>query len=389
VIPEPWRAFEFAAPARIVFGAGVAGQLGPLTLDVGRRPLVVTGRDAARVRHLVSAIEQAGGEVAVVAAAGEPSTDSVTAGAALAKAHRADVIVAIGGGSALDTGKAIAALAANPGDLFDYLETIGRGQPLDRPAWPVVAVPTTAGTGSEATKNAVVSSAEHRVKVSLRHLSMLPRIAVVDPELALGLPSQVTATTGLDALTQLIEPFVCRGHNPVVDAVALDGIGRVARSLQIAVDHPGDLPARTDMALAALWSGLSLANAGLGAVHGIAGPLGGLLGAPHGALCAALLPHAMAVNLAAARRMGADAVVARYTTVARVLTGTTSATADAGVQWVRDVAAGLSIRGLAAYGLTPAAFPGLIDAARRASSMKGNPVELGDGEIGGILGEAR
>lgn len=353
--------------------------------EVGQRPLVITGRSPERARPLLASLEAAGLSIEIVATDGEPTVAAVTAGAARARAHRADVLVAVGGGSALDAGKAIAAMAANDGDLFDYLETIGHGRPLEGPALPTIAVPTTAGTGSEATRNAVVFSPGHRVKVSLRHVSMIPRVAIVDPRLSMGLPPVTTAATGLDALTQLIEPYVSHRHNPVVDALALDGMARVVGNLRVAVQEPGNLAARSEMALAALWSGMSLANAALGAVHGLAGPLGGLLGAPHGALCAALLPHVMAGNIAALRRAGGADGLERYDRVAQVLTGSRDAGADDGVSWVRELARDLTIPGLATHGLAAAAIPAVIEPAQRASSMKGNPIELPPATLAAIL----
>ena len=229
-----------------------------------------------------------------------------------------DLIIGLGGGSAIDTGKAIAALLTNAGDPLDYLEVIGRGQALtDAPA-PFIAIPTTAGTGAEVTRNAVLASPEHRVKVSLRSPLMLPRVALVDPELTYGLPPAITASTGLDALTQLIEPFVSIRANPLTDAICRDGMRRAARSLRRAYEEGTMLPpARTWPA--SLFGGLALANAGLGAVHGFAGPLGGLFPAPHGVICARLLPLIVEANVRALQeRKPNTSVLQRYAEVARL-----------------------------------------------------------------------
>ena len=210
--------------------------------------------------------------------------------------ERCDTVIGFGGGAALDAAKAIAILMTNPGDVTDYLEIIGRGKTLTEPPVPCIAIPTTAGTGSEVTRNSVIASREERVKVSLRSPLMLPKVVVVDPELTYDLPPAITASTGVDALTQLIEPFVCSRANPLTDGLCQEGIERVARSLRRAFESagrgeaPADAAAREDMAVASLFGGLALANAGLGAVHGLAAPLGGMIGAPHGAVCAALLP---------------------------------------------------------------------------------------------------
>ena len=197
--------FEFASP-RVIFGPGSVERAGEIARALGQTALVVTGRSNSRAERLIGILTAAHVSCERFVVAAEPSVDLVMEGALLARTAGAQVIVAIGGGSALDTGKAIAAMATNPGEIFDYLETIGRARPLARPALPGVAIPTTAGTGSEVTRNAVVSSPAHRVKVSLRDPSMLPRVAIVDPSLALDLPPDITAATGLDALTQLIEP---------------------------------------------------------------------------------------------------------------------------------------------------------------------------------------
>ena len=267
-------------------------------------------------------------------------------------------MIGIGGGSALDAAKAIAALLTNAGDLFDYLEVIGRAQPLVHPAAPCIAIPTTAGTGSEVTRNAVLSSPEHRVKVSLRSAYMLPRVALVDPELTYELPPSVTAATGLDALTQLIEPYVSPRANPVTDGMCVEGIRRAARSLRRAVENGRDTSAREDMALASLFGGLALANAGLGAVHGFAGPMGGMFPAPHGAVCAALLPHVMETNLRALRsRAPSSESLSRYSELGPLLTGRTQATADDAVQWIHELVTALHIPRLKSYGITSADIP--------------------------------
>ena len=310
----------------------------------------------------------------------------VQAGAGLAREAGCDVVIACGGGSAIDAGKAIAALIHNRRDPLDYLEVIGRGQSLDRTPVPFIAVPTTAGTGAEATRNAVLASPVHRLKVSLRSPLMLPRLAVVDPQLTLGLPPALTASTGLDALTQLIEPFVSCRANPLTDGLCRDGIVRVARSLRRACDQPSDSAAREDMALASLFGGLALANAGLGAVHGFAAPIGGMFPAPHGAVCAALLPHAMAVNVRALRdRQPQSDGLRRFDEVARLLTSRPAAGAGEGIEWVVALCDALRIPSLRTFGVGEADAPVLCEKAATTSSMKGNPIALTAAELREIL----
>jgi alcohol dehydrogenase class IV len=285
----------------------------------------------------------------------------------------------------VDAGKAVAVMLTNPGAVLDYLELVGGGKPLREPGVPFLAVPTTAGTGAEVTRNAVLDVPEHGVKASLRSPHLLARLAVVDPGLTQSLPPEVTAYTGMDALTQLIEPFVCNAANPLTDGVCREGLARAARSLARAYRDGSDPDAREDMALAALCGGIALANARLGAVHGFAGVLGGATGHPHGAICARLLPFVMEANIRAAGERGNPATPRRYVEVARTLTGDPEAVAGDGVSWVRGLCAEMRIPPLREAGLTAADCGPLIPFARRASSMRGNPVELSDEELRGVL----
>jgi alcohol dehydrogenase class IV len=378
--------FEFATAVRIVYGSGTASQLPGLVRELGRRPLLVTGRARGATAASLERLVEADLVAAHLTVSSEPTLDVVRAAVAAAEDASCDAVVAIGGGSAIDTGKAVAALLANGGDPLDYLEVIGKGRALSVPALPVVAVPTTAGSGAEVTRNAVLASPGHRVKVSLRHASMLPRVALVDPALTLDLPPALTAATGLDALAQLVEPYVSRRANALTDALCREGMVQVSGWLRAAFEDGNDLAAREAMSLASLLGGLALANAGLGAVHGFAGPLGGRLEAPHGALCAALLPAAFGGNLAALRARDHDrSRLSRFDHVARLLTGDREAAAEDGIAWLEALRADLGVAGLSAYGYSPAMAPDLIAAARASSSMKGNPIDLTDEELLGIL----
>jgi len=381
--------FEFATAQRIVFGPGTVNEAGRLAAELGRHALVATGADAGRAAPLAQRLREAGVSTILFPVAGEPDLETVRRGAALARREHCDVVVSMGGGSVLDAGKAIAAMMTNEGDLLDYIEIIGRGQTLARRSAPFLAIPTTAGTGSEVTRNAVLASPEQRVKVSLRSPFLLPSIALVDPELSRDLPPALTASTGLDALTQLIEPYVCARANPMTDAICEEGMPRAARSLRAAVANGRDACAREDMALASLFGGMALANAGLGAVHGLAGPIGGMFPAPHGAVCAALLPRVMRANLRALRLRQPDSpALARYQAVARLLTGQPQAGADDGVEWVRALVADLSISGLGRYGIKKENIAELVAKAAQASSMKANPILLTPNELAALLEEA-
>jgi alcohol dehydrogenase class IV len=381
--------FEFATAARILFGEGVLGQVAPAAAGLGRRALVVTGASPERAAPLIRQLEAAAVSCAPFPVAGEPTVDLIRGGAEYARRERCDLVVAMGGGSALDAGKALAAMLANPGDPLDYLEVIGHGQPLAHASVPFIAIPTTAGTGTEVTRNAVLASPEHRVKASLRSPSMLPRLAVVDPELTCGLPRPITASTGLDALTQLIEPYTSVRANAMTDVFCVEGIRRAAWALPRAWENGGDREARAGMAWASLLGGLCLANAGLGAVHGFAAPVGGMFPAPHGAVCAAVLPFAMEVNVRAlAERRPGSPALGRYEKIARLLTGRPQATAEDGVRWVKDLCRRLAIPPLGAYGVAEADIPDLVSKAAGASSMKGNPIVLTIEELREIISRA-
>jgi alcohol dehydrogenase class IV len=383
------RPFEFLSAGRIVFGAGSAKRIGERARAFGGRALLVTGKNRERAAPLEALLRHAGLELAVVSAETEPRVEDALAAVEVGRQVGAQLVVACGGGSALDLGKAAAALLANPEDPFEFLEVVGRGKPLSRPALPMLAVPTTAGTGAEVTKNAVLASSEARVKASLRHDSMLPAVALVDPELTLSVPPEVTAATGLDALTQCLEPFVSCLSNPLTDAIALEGMKRGARSLRRAFHDGSDLAAREDMALCSLFGGLALANARLGAVHGFAAPIGGKFESPHGAVCARLLPLVMAANVRALHsRDPNSAILPRFDVVARVLTGSPTATSLDGVAFVEELTRELAVPGLMSYGVTSADVPDLVSKAAAASSMKGNPLVLTSAELSSILEQA-
>jgi len=381
--------FEFATAGRIVFGPGCLPKALGAVPRYGRRVLVVTGSRSERAADLLARLRELGVESHVRSVAGEPSVETALELVREGRDFAAELIVGFGGGSALDAAKAVALLLPNPGDPLDYLEVVGRGLAVTAPALPCVAIPTTSGTGSEVTRNAVLASTEHRVKVSLRDASMLPRLAIVDSELTLSVPPTTTAATGLDALTQCIEPYLSCLANPLTDGIALEGIAHAARCLRRAYADGSDLDARTGMSLTSLCGGLALANAKLGAVHGFAGPIGGMCDAPHGAVCARLLPLVFAANLAALReRQPQSPALARMARVAQILLGDPSATADAGVGWLEMLVSDLQIPALSEFGLSEAELPDLVVKAQRSSSMQGNPLALTPAELHAIAKQA-
>lgn len=383
--------FEIATATRIVFGDGASAALGThLRGLIGRGEaavLLVTGR-ADRAEAPRASLEKEGLQLVPFRVRGEPTTEHARQAVAVARAHAVRAVVAIGGGSALDLGKAIAALVTHEGDPLDYLEVVGRGRALERDGLPFAAVPTTAGTGSEVTKNAVLADPVSRVKVSMRSERMLPRLALVDPELTVSMPADVTAATGLDALTQVIEPFLSCAATPFTDGLAREGIVRGARSLRAAYADGNDRAARRDLATTSLFGGLCLANAKLGVVHGFAGPIGGAFEAPHGAICARILPGALEVNLRAVRARGNRELAARFDELGRLLTGRETARAEDAIAFVDALANDLAIPPLRAHGVRPADVSGLVEKCQRASSTKGNPVVLEPGELREILERA-
>ncbi|MEZ4861540.1 MAG: iron-containing alcohol dehydrogenase [Caldilineaceae bacterium] len=381
--------FEFATATRIVFGVGALAQVGPAAAKMGSHALVVTGRHHERAAPLLAQLDAQGIAHTLYAIPAEPTIQLVRTGVDLARDAHCDLVISLGGGSAIDGGKAIAALCTNPGEPLDYLEVIGGGKALTQAPLPFIAIPTTAGTGAEVTRNAVLAAPEQQVKVSLRSPLMLPDLALVDPALTYAMPPALTAATGLDALTQLIEPFVSPLANPLTDALCREGIQRAARALRRAYHHGDDTAAREEMALASLLGGLALANAKLGAVHGFAGPLGGIYSAPHGALCGRLLPLVTAVNLRALHARAPESpALTRYQEVAQLLTGKATATAEDGVAWLNELAAELALPGLAHYGLQAEQLGAVIAPSQRSSSMAGNPIVLTAAELHEILVQA-
>lgn len=381
--------FDFATATKISFGPGVLKELRPLIGGFGSHALVVTGRNPDRAAPLLTILTEAALAYTIYPTDGEPTIEDARRGVEIARNAHCDMVIAFGGGSALDTGKAIAALMTNPGDPLDYLEVIGRGKPITQVSAPLITIPTTSGTGSEVTSNAVLASPEHQVKVSLRSPLMLARLAVIDPELTYTSPADVTAASGLDALTQVLEPYVSNKANPFTDSICREGMLRAARSLKKAYDEPANATAREDMALVSLFGGIALSNAKLGAVHGFAGPFGGMFDAPHGAICAWLLPYVMEANIRALRERAPESLsLQRYDEIARILTGNSTAVAVDGVRWVHDLCQAMQVPALSQYGYTAQDADSLCEKAAVASSMQGNPIKLTNEELHQIVAAA-
>jgi len=423
--------FEFATATRIIFGRGTIQEVGPLAAGMGSLAFVITGRTGQRAKPLLEQLEKHSIKYVTFNVTAEPTTTIVKEAVQKARQVKIDLVIGIGGGSVLDTGKVVAAMLTNKGRLEEYLEVVGDGKPITQNPVPYIAIPTTAGTGAEVTCNSVIGAVEHKVKVSMRSPLMLPRVAVVDPALTDSMPPAVTASTGLDALTQLIEAYVSNKANPLTDGICREGIKRAGRSLRQAYENGNNQAARDDMALASLFSGLALANARLGAVHGFASPLGcmsilrspacpefrppearlprgwsvgqasvgraGTAGtakdetsAPHGVICARLLPIVCQANVQALQSRAADSpALVRYDEIAQLLTGKTTAKAEDCVAWLQELCADMAVPSLAKFGLKEQDFPTVVAKVKKSSSMKGNPITLTDDELMEILKKAK
>jgi alcohol dehydrogenase class IV len=369
--------YSFLTPPEILFGHDESAK----TLDVARRFgtrifLVTGGRsfETLGVAKLLFGLPR-------WSVSGEPDVSTVDEAVRQCREAGADVVVAVGGGSALDAAKAVAGVAPNEGSVRDYLEQVG-DRKLAKPPLPFVAVPTTAGSGSEATKNAVIRVPDLLVKRSIRHDLLIPRVAIVDPDLSAAAPRPVAASAGLDAFTHLLEAYVSTGATPMTDALALPGIRKAARGLRALAEGKPTAESQESMALASLWGGIVLANAGLGAVHGLVAPLGGRCAIPHGIGCACLLVETLKANLSALRaRAPRSPALERYEKVARRLSFESPEKLADGLASLRRL---LGVGTLASYGVTKEDVAPIVKASR-GGSMKFNPVELTDAELEGVV----
>jgi alcohol dehydrogenase class IV len=388
-------AFEFHTSSAIFFGSGARSRLGTLARSLGKRAFLVTGgaslaRSGERAR-LDADLAANGIAVVSYVVTGEPDVAVVDEGARLCGEGACEVVIAVGGGSVLDAAKAVAALVSNGGSALDYLGDLppglGRGRSITKAPLPFVAVPTTAGSGSEVTKNAVLRVPEVALKRSLRSDLMVPRVAIVDPDLSRGAPSEVFVPAALDALTHLLEAYVSRGAGPMTDLLALEGFRRSFAALSSIVQGAPSDHVDADLSLASLWGGMVLANASLGAVHGLVAPLGGRFPVPHGCGCAALLAPTIRANIAALRaRDPSSRALVRYGEIARLVNGS-SAVLDDAADGIARLRRALGARSLASYGVTDAAFAEVI-AGARGGSMKSNPIVLTDDELEAVLRES-
>ena len=380
--------FQFATSTQIIFENGSFKKVPGLIKNLGSKVLIVSGKNQKLANQLSGWLSELDFVFEIFSINSEPTTLDIENGTALAKKSGCNVVAGVGGGSVIDSAKAIAALATNTGELTDYLEVIGKGMKLEKAPLPYIAIPTTAGTGAEVTKNSVIKSIQHNVKVSLRSDLMFPTIAVIDPELTLTMPPEITASTGVDALTHLLETYVSCHSNPFIDMLCREGMTRIANFLERAFVNGNDLESRENMAMASMLGGMALANVKLGAVHGFAGPLGGMFPIPHGAVCACLLPAVMEINISVLMEKKLDSQLLKFNEVAKILTQNNLATAQDGANWVQEMVKKLKIPSLSDFELTSDSFPELIEKARNSSSMQGNPMELDSAQLFEILNKS-
>lgn len=378
--------FSFFSPQAIHFGRGQSSQTASLAASFGTKVLVVRGATAKRASWLMETCRDAGLDVRTASCSGEPSLPDIKAALAALDGYQPHVVVALGGGSVIDFGKALAALIPCAGQPLSYLEILGDGRGLDEAPIALIALPTTAGTGAEVTKNAVITVPEAGLKVSLRDQRMVPNIAIVDPELMQGAPRQVALAAGLDAITQVIEPYLSRKATPMTDALCEAAIPKGLSVIRDLVDK--DAPEAWDvMAWVSTCGGLALANAGLGAVHGFAGVIGGKTNAPHGEICGALLPAVLRSHLHRAEA-GSDIHSRLMWVLGQIDRAFTPNQTGAGLAYLQNWSRASGLRGLEAMGLSRADHLAVATASAGASSMAGNPFTLSQDELIVILANA-
>jgi alcohol dehydrogenase class IV len=376
--------FQFMTSSRIVFGEGALINSFSTFNQFGYSVLLVTGKDSQRSEPLVNYLKQQNMRYQQVAVLGEPLIAMIEEMAAMGRRFRPDMVISIGGGSVLDAGKALAALIPNQGSVYDYVEVVGRNVPLQAKPLPFIAIPTTSGTGSEVSKNAVLRSAQENVKVSLRSADMLPDLAIIDPTLTYGMDPVLSGCCGMDAFTHLMEAYVCGAPNPLTDMVCEEGLRRLAGAIVPACEDD-DPRSRSDMSFAAMLGGMALANAKLGAAHGLASSLGGRLSAPHGLITAQLAPYVMQENVLAAREAGRADVLNRYRQLACILTGRMDADIVDGIAWTKRTLERLNLPPVSEYGLCDTMFDEVAEDALLSNAIKGNPLPLNKERLQGIL----
>jgi len=381
---------EFYTPGKIIFGPGGLSQVGTEAKRLGNKVLVVLGRSAMRKSGILDLLTHLLKENQIEYTIYEnipsdPTVETVDKGTSLARKENCNLVIALGGGSVLDTGKAISAMVTNEGSVADYQEIKGKGKKFQHKTIPFIAIPTTSGSGSEATINAVITNTELGLKKSIRNPWLLPEVALVDPKLTLSLPPHITAICGGDALTQCIEAYLGKKSQVITDALALHAIELIGRSLVRAVKEGNNLEARKDMAMAALLSGLCLSNSGLGAAHALSHPLGVHYKIPHGLSCALLLPYVMEFNLPVATKKIAKIAQALGENISSL---SETEAAQRAVEKIKEIFSQAEIKeNLSEWGIKEKDFSQIIKGAK-GGSLNNNPRKTSEADLIELLYKA-
>jgi len=367
--------FQFMTSTRIIFGEGALQSSLSVINQFGYSVLLVSGKNTQRASPIIQYIKMQGMRYQHVAISGEPNITMVEETALNGRKFKPDMVIAIGGGSVIDMGKALAAIIPNQGDVYDYVEVVGRNVPLKTKPIPFIAIPSTASTGSEVTRNAVLRSGQDKVKVSLRSPEMLADVAIIDPTLTYGTDAYTSGRGAMDAFTHLMEAYACGEPNPITDMICEEGLRRLSGSV-LAGCLEDNYRARSDLSFAAMLGGMAITNAKLGAAHGLASALGGKLAAPHSVITARLAPFVMQENIRAAKSAGRADVLARYRKMAQLLTGRANASRNDAVLWTNMMLEKLKLPSLNEFGVCNTSFEQVADDALKSVAIKGNPLPL-------------
>jgi alcohol dehydrogenase class IV len=376
--------FQFMTSTKIIFGDGALKASLSLFNQYGYSVLLVTGNTLERTSIVTDYLDAQSMRYQHITVSGEPNIKMVEEAAISARRFKPDMVVAIGGGSAIDMGKALAAILPNQGNLYDYVEVVGRNVPLKTKPIPFIAIPTTASTGAEVTKNAVLKSGQDQVKISLRSPDMLADVAIVDPALTHGTNLYLSGRGAMDAFTHLMEAYVCGDPNPLTDMICEEGLRKLSNSvIQACIyDEP---QARSDLAFASMLGGMAITNAKLGAAHGLASALGGKISAPHSVITARLAPFVMLENIEVAKDQQRNDILARYQRISQIVTGNAEAKEDAAVFWLSEVLDTLKLPNLLEFGVCEAQFEEVSADALKSVAIKGNPLPLNQERLVHIL----
>ncbi len=367
--------FQFMTATRIIFGENTYLSSLSLLSQFGYSVLLVTGKELSRAQPVIDYLQQQKMRYQHIVIRCEPNITMVEEAAVAARKFKPDLVVAVGGGSAVDMGKALSAMIPNHGSVYDYVEVVGRCVPLKTKPIPFIAIPSLAGSGAEVTRKAVLKSGQDRVKVSLRSAELLPDVAIVDPCLTYGMSSLLAGRGAMEAFVHLMEAYVCSAPNPLTDMVCEQGLTKLSRAiLPACLDD--DKRARGDLSFSAMLGGMAVSNAKQGAAHGLAAALGGKLEAPHSMITSRLAPHVMGENIIAARRKGREDILQRYRRIAYCLTGKEQQYEESCVTWSQEILDRLQLPKLDAFGVCHTSFEQVADDALKSVSIRGNPLPL-------------